>query len=153
MIVTTGVTLAMGLVLHYLSSKLAESERENIRRGWRVAVAPEVEGTIESLHRGWRAHPKTRPTEQTYLVVVYGISFEEQPHSKWIPGGPVYLYQKTDYLRSHISTTLLNERLDPPPDIFGLKDQLDFPTRQVFAVSIPVWPERPGAEVALPTLR
>lgn len=143
MIVTTGVILAMDLVLHHLSGKLAESERENIRRGWRVAVAPEVEQTIESLHRGWRENPKTRPTEQTYLVVVYGISFEEQPHSRFIPGGPVYLYQKTDYLRSHISTTPLNERLDPPPDRF--KDQLDFPIRQVFAVSIPVSPERPVA--------
>jgi Domain of unknown function (DUF4157) len=114
-IVTIVVTLAMDLVLHHLSSELAEIERENIRRGWRVAVVPDVEKAIESLHRGWRENPETRPTEQTYLVVVYGISFEEQPHSKWILGGPVYLYQETRYLSSHISTTPLNERLQPPP--------------------------------------
>ena len=104
---------------------------------------PEIEARIKSLHQDWRRNPETRPTEQTYLVVVYGISFEYQPYSKWNPGGPVYLYQKTDYLRSHISTTPLNERLDPPEGSFN--DQFDFPTRQVFAVSILVWAERPFA--------
>jgi hypothetical protein len=105
---------------------------------------PKFAGTIESLHRGWRYNPKTRPTEQTYLVVVFGISFEEQPYSRFIWGGPVYLYQQMDYRRSHISTTPLNERLDPPYD--PSNDQsYNFPTRQVFAVSIPVWPERPVA--------
>ena len=144
MIVTTVAVVGAELVIHHLAGKLGGIERENIRRGWRAAVVPKFAGTIESLHRGWRYNPKTRPTEQTYLVVEYGISFEEQPYSRFIWGGPVYLYKQMDYLRSHISTTLLNERLDPPYD--PSNDQsYNFPTRQVFAVSIPVWPERPVA--------
>ena len=144
MIVTTVAVVGAELVIHHLAGKLRGIERENIRRGWRAAVVPKFAGTIESLHRGWRYNPQTRPTEQTYLVVVYGISFEEQPYSRFIWGGPVYLYQQMDYLRSHISTTPLNERLDPPYD--PSNDQsYNFPTRQVFAVSIPVWPERPIA--------
>ena len=136
MIVTTVAVVGAELVIHHLTGKLGGIERENIRRGWRAAVVPKFAGTIESLHRGWRYNPKTRPTEQTYLVVEYGISFEEQPYSRFIWGGPVYLYKQMDYLRSHISTTLLNERLDPPYD--PSNDQsYNFPTRQVFAVSIP----------------
>ena len=82
MILTTLVAVGAELVIRHLSSKLAESERENMRLGWRLAVVPEIEDRIESLHRGWRRNPETRPTEQTYLVVVYGVSFEFQRYSE-----------------------------------------------------------------------
>jgi hypothetical protein len=131
--VTHLVTLGLLLVIDHLSKEIAENTRESIRYGWRTQVAPEVEKTIRSIHRGWRRYPKTKPTQQTYLVVVYGITFEYQPHSKWLPGGPVYLYEHTDFLRSHISTTPLNARLIPPDDRVD-----NFATRQVFAVSIPL---------------
>ncbi len=100
MVITTALMLAAELVIWHVSAKLAESERANIKLGWRLAVVPEIESVIEVLHRRWRANLEARPTQETYLVVVYGITFEEQ----W-----------------------------------------DFATRQVFAVSIPVWPERPIA--------
>jgi hypothetical protein len=85
-----------------------------------------------------------RPTENTYLVVVYGITFEYQSHSDWIPGGPVYLYKESTYLRSHTSTTPLNVRLYPPEESAS-EASGEVPERQVFAVSIPVWPEPPSA--------
>jgi len=143
MVVFTLVTLGAELVINHFAGKLAEQERENIRLGWKTGVVPDIEKMIESLHRGWRYNPQTRPTEQTYLVVVYGVTFEHQGRlSNFIRPGGVYLFQNMDYLRSHISTTPLNGRLEPPSD--PSKD-LVFPERQVFAVSIPIWPERPIA--------
>jgi hypothetical protein len=138
--------IVLDLVIGHLRHKLAESERDNIKMGWSALVAPEVEKAIQSVHQGWANNPETRPTEKTYLVVVYGITFEYQPHTRfWMPGGPVYLYKESTYLRSHTSTTPLNVRLYPPEKSTASESLGEVPERQVFAVSIPVWPEPPSA--------
>jgi hypothetical protein len=136
--------IVLDLVIGHFKRQLAEIEQNNIKRGWSLLVAPEIENAIQSLYQGWADNPETRPTEKTYLVVVYGMTFEYQPHSEWIPGGPVYLYKESTYLRSHTSTTPLNVRLYPP-EVSVWESTGDVPERQVFAVSIPVWPEPPSA--------
>jgi Domain of unknown function (DUF4157) len=136
--------IALNLEYRYFRGKLAEQERASIRMGWSVNVAPEIKKAIESLYQGWANNPETRPTEQTYLVVVYGMKFEYQRYSPILAGGPVYLYKESTYLRSHTSTTPLNVRLYPPEsERFRDTGELGMPERQVFAVSIPVWPEPP----------
>ena len=136
--------LVLDLIVGHLKAKLGELERHNIEMGWKDIVAPEIRKTIQSVQQGWRDNPETRPTEPTYLVVVYGITFEYQRYSWWIPGGPVYLYKETTYLRSHVSTTPLNERLVPAPERFPHEDW-DFAERQVFAMSILISPRLPVA--------
>jgi hypothetical protein len=138
--------IVLDLVIGHLRHKLAKSERDNMKMGWSALVAPEVEKAIQSVHQGWANNPETRPTEKTYLVVVYGMTFEYQPHTRfWMPGGPVYLYKESTYLRSHTSTTPLNVRLYPPEKSTASESLGEVPERQVFAVSIPVWPEPPSA--------
>ena len=97
-----------------------------------------MQHTIDFLHRRWRYKPDTRPTEQTYVVAVYAIAFEEQWGSRFLPGGPVHLYREMTSLGCYVDTRPVNKRLVPSAATPGV-----FPARQVFATSIPVGPERP----------
>ena len=142
-IVANGASLALTGILLYMGHLLAKQERENIRRGWKLEVVPHVLRTMQFLEHRWRFKPETRPSRQTYLVVIYSISFEKESGSEWVPGGPVYLYQGMSFLGCYVDTKRTDGRLVPPPDPLERIMEKDVPRRQVFATSIPVAPQRP----------
>jgi hypothetical protein len=127
--------IALSLIFLYFGNKLARQEQENIKRGWKLFVAPRVDEKLKAVVSSWKANPESYPQTKTYLVIYYSISFEKNSH--WSLGD-IYLLKDIRYVSSVVSTSEIQGRIFPGPVTYvsDIDERYDgIPTYQVWAAS------------------